>query len=138
MEHKPMKSFGSLAGDDSEIYLTLRDEESKLGTLQHKNRNTDTKSIKSSRSTLINDFSILSLNDGLEFEASSNEDTSSNISIHTNVLHASSVNSLSEKSNCKDNDEIIEVEVNDSFSQSDDQQKYACLFRKFIILGAKT
>jgi hypothetical protein len=87
--------------------------------------------MKSSRSTLINDFSILSLNDGLEYEASSNENTSSNI-------HASSINSLSKNSDYKNTDEIIEVEVNDSYSQSDDQQKYACLFRKFIILGAKT
>jgi hypothetical protein len=126
-----MKSFGSLVGDDSEIYLTLRDEESKFWTLENQNRGSDAKSMKSSRSTLINDFSILSLNDGLEYEASSNENTSSNI-------HASSINSLSKNSDYKNTDEIIEVEVNDSYSQSDDQQKYACLFRKFIILGAKT
>jgi hypothetical protein len=53
-------------------------------------------------------------------------------------IHANWINNLFFSSNYENIDEFIEVEENDNSSQSEDQQKFACLFRKFIILGAKT
>ena len=131
MEHKPVNTFGSLAGDDSEIFLTLRDDdENKSHSIEHAKRDSIAKTLKSSRSTLANDFSILSLNDVQEYDMSSNRDTDSNI-------QASSIKSASNKCESKDNDEIIEVEVNESCSNSEDQQKFNPLFLKLLIIGLK-
>ena len=131
MEHKPINTFGSLAGDDSEIFLTLReDDENKSQNAEHANRNSVARTLKSSRSTLFNDVSILSLNDVEEYGRSSHGNTSSNI-------RASSIKSASKVSGNKDNDEVIEVEMNESCSNSEDQQKFNPLFRKLLIIGLK-
>lgn len=75
-----MKSFGSLAGDNSELILAFKDDDDS----KSRNRETEiitfgSRTMKHSRSTLANDFEVLSLNDKPGSETSSVSRTSSNI-----------------------------------------------------------
>ena len=80
MEHKPMKSFGSLVGNNSDLILAFKENNDSKSS----NRETEiitfgSRTMKHWRSNLTNDFEILSSNDKPGSETSSVSRTSNNI-----------------------------------------------------------
>ena len=111
MEHRSSKLFGSLTGDNSDLFVMIKEEEedSKSQNLEPEKLPTISKSIRSSQSTILNDFSILSYNSKEERSSLSSENTSSEI-------HATSIESLSQTSRKMEFEDTIEIQMNTSMS----------------------
>ncbi|CAI2364049.1 unnamed protein product [Moneuplotes crassus] len=131
MEQKSKNLFGSLAGDNAELFYTSREEEdSKSHNLGSDMQRSNFKQNRGSHLSNVNDFSILSYISGEERKTISSDKTSSDI-------HASSMRSCSHPSPQIGFEDTIEIQMNASIDCSEEDCGYHPIVRKLLIIGAK-
>ena len=126
MEHKTTKSFGSLTGEDSLAFTSLKDnDESGQRISDERILDLKTKPDNKRETSISNDFDIISL-----IDKDNNKSTSD---------PSSSRSSRSSRRVTKDKNgnEVIEIEVNDSFILPSDDKGLFCPVRKLLIIGLK-
>lgn len=126
MEHKTTKSFGSLTGEDSLAFTSLKDnDESGQRISDERILDLKTKPDNKRETSISNDFDIISL-----IDKDNNKSTSD---------PSSSRSSRSSRRVTKDKNgnEVIEIEVNDSFILPSDDKGLFSPVRKLLIIGLK-
>ena len=125
MEQKLKKSVSSWEGDDSLLFTTLKDNDESWQRISDQEIwEPRSKTMNGRESSISNDFDIVSLNDKNNNSTSDPSSSSSN-------------KSSIKVSKDKNGNEIVEIELNESFAIPSDNKNLFSPVRKLLIIGLK-